>query len=157
MNSQLPLYAFFVHHKYDIPLHNIKYGYIDIPKKSLESPVVLKNGTLSRSKDQNVTQELYEKAVIAVHGDDDYYNCKTGGYYYDAWCNMALNKPAYLSYQYLDMDVYANVVSDVLCTAQTIELFKENNFKFLRKYDAYTCKGCEYLEACKPWLTVDGM
>lgn len=157
MNSQLPLYAFFINRLYDIPLHEIQYGYIDIPKKDFGVPTVLSNGTLSRSKEQNVSQELYEKAVIAIHGEDDpKYNCKPGGHYYDCWCNLALNKPAYLSIQYLDMDVYENVVDDLIKTAQCIDFYKENKLPFLRKYDSYSCKGCEYLEACKPWLTVKG-
>ncbi len=156
MNSQLPLYALFVHYKYDIPLHNIKYGYIDIPKMSLESPALLKNGTLSRAKSQNVTQDLYAKAVLAVHGDDPYYNCEPDGYYYDCWCNLAHNKAAYLSIQWLDMEVYANVIEDLIAAAQMVDTMVNNKMPFLRKYDAYTCKSCEYLEACKPWLTVKG-
>lgn len=157
MNSQLPLYAFFVHYKYDIPLHNIKYGYIDIPKQSFGTPVLLSNGTLSKSKSQNVSQELYEKAVIAIHGEDDpKYNCKPGGHYYDAWCAFANNKAAYLSMQWLDLEVYANVIDDLIATAKTIDTMVSNDLPFLRKYDAYSCKGCEYLTACKPWLTVGG-
>ena len=157
MNSQLPLYAFFVNVMYDVPLHNIKYGYIDIPKQDFGVPVVLSNGTLSRSKEQNVSQELYEKAVIAVHGEDDpKYNCKPGGHYYDCWCNLAFNKPAHLSVQYLDMDVYTNTIKDLLDAAKTIDYFKENQLSFLRKYDSYSCKGCDYLKSCKPWLTVEG-
>lgn len=157
MNSQLPLYAFFVNQLYNVPIHNIQYGYIDIPKKDFGNPTVLSNGTLSRSKEQNVSQELYEKAVIAIHGEDDpKYNCKPGGHYYDCWCNLALNKPAYLSMQYLDEDVYVNVIEDLLKTAKCIDYFKENKLPFLRKYDSYSCKGCEYLKSCKPWLTVNG-
>ena len=56
MNSQLPLYAMMVHYLYDIPLHNIQVGYIDIPKQEFGMPTVLSNGTLSRSKTQNVSQ-----------------------------------------------------------------------------------------------------
>lgn len=157
MNSQLPLYAFFVNHIYDIPLHNIQYGYIDIPKQDFGVPTVLSNGTLSRSKEQNVSQELYEKAVIAIHGEDDpKYNCRPGGHYYDCWCNLAFNKPAYLSLQYLDHDVYVNVVGDLINTARAIDCYKEKELPFLRKYDAYSCKGCDYLKSCKPWLTVEG-
>lgn len=156
MNSQLPLYAMFVHTLYDIPLHNIKYGYIDIPKKSFDMPTLLSNGTLSRSKSQNVSQEMYEKSVVAVHGEDAYYNCKPGGYYYDIWCNLALNKAAYLSIQYLDMEVYAGVTEDLINTAKMIDFMIANKMPFLKKYDAYSCKSCEYLTACKPWLTVDG-
>lgn len=157
MNSQLPLYAFMVNKIYDIPLHEIKYGYIDIPKKDFGTPVILSNGTLSRSKEQNVSQEMYEKAVTAIHGEDDpKYNCKPGGHYYDCWCNLALNKPAYLSMQYLDMDVYANVTEELMKTAKMIDFMKENKMPFLQKYDSYSCRNCDYLEACKPWLTVDG-
>lgn len=156
LNSQLPLYAFFVHHLYDIPLHNIKYGYIDIPKQSFESPVVLKNGTLSRSKSQNVSADLYQKAVVAIHGDDPYYNCEPGGYYYDVYCELLNNKAAYLSVQWLDGDVYMHVIDDLIKTAQVIDRMADINMPYLKKYDAYTCKGCEFLAACKPWLTVQG-
>ena len=156
MNSQLPLYAFLVHVNYDIPLHNIRYGYVDIPKKSFDKPTLLSNGTLSRAKNQNVSQEFYEQCVIAIHGDDDYYNCKEGGYYYDIWNNLALNKAAYLSVQYLDSEVYTGVLNDLLNAAKMIDFMIEHKMPFLKKYDSYSCKGCEYLNACKPWLTVNG-
>lgn len=155
MNSQLPLYAFLVHINYDIPLHNIRYGYIDIPKKAFDKPTLLSNGTLSRAKNQNVSQEFYEQCVIAVHGDDPYYNCKEGGYYHDIWNNLALNKAAYLSVQYLDSEVYEGVLNDLINAAKMIDFMIEHKMPFLRKYDSYSCKGCEYLNACKPWLTVE--
>ena len=157
INSQLPLYALLVHINYDIPLHNIKYGYIDIPKKAFDKPALLSNGTLSRAKSQNVSQEFYKQCVQAVHGDDNYYHCNPGGYYHDIYCNLALNKAAYLSVQYLDMEVYAGVINDLMNAAKMIDFMTENKMPFLRKYDSYTCKGCEYIEACKPWLTVEGM
>lgn len=156
MNSQLPLYALLVHINYDIPLHNVRYGYIDIPKKAFDKPTILSNGTLSRSKSQNVSQEFYEQCVIAIHGDDPYYHCKEGGYYYDIWNNLALNKAAYLSIQYLDTEVYCGVLNDLINAAKMIDFMVEHKMPFLKKYDAYSCKGCEYLNACKPWLTVEG-
>lgn len=155
MNSQLPLYALLVHINYDIPLQNIQYGYIDIPKQEFGQPTLLTNGTLSRSKSQNVSQELYEQAVIAIHGDDSYYNCKPGGYYYDCYCNLALNKPAYLSIQYLDFDTYENVIADIFDAADLIDYMTSHNLPFVKKYDAYSCKNCEYLRDCKKWLFVD--
>lgn len=156
MNSQLQLYALLVHINYDIPLHNIKVGYIDIPKKSFDKPIVLSNGTLSRAKSQNVLQEMYEKAVVAIHGDDDYYNCQPGGYYYDAWCNYAHNKVAYVNVQYLDIETYQGIVKDVLDAAVMIEHINKNKLPYLKKYDSYSCKNCEYLNTCKPWTTVGG-
>lgn len=156
MDSQLHLYATMVSILYNIPIHNIKVGYIDIPKKMFGKPTVLTNGTLSRAKNQNVSQELYEKAVEAIHENDPYYNCKPGGYYYDAWCNYAFNKCAYLTYQYLDLDATKNIVNDVLKAAEMIEYMTNNKMTFLKKYDSYTCKNCEYVNSCKPWTLVGG-
>ena len=156
MNSQLQLYALLVHINYDIPLHNIKIGYIDIPKQTLTKPIVLSNGTLSRAKSQNVSQELYEMAVTAIHGDDPYYHCKEGGYYHDIWCNLAFVKPAYLTMQYLDLDAFGGITNDVLLAAAMIEHMKEHNLPFLKKYDSYSCKSCEYVDSCKPWTIVGG-
>jgi len=156
INSQLPLYALMVHYIYGIPLHNIKYGYIDIPKKSFDTPTVLSNGTLSRSKAQNVSAEFYEKCVKAIHGEDDEkFNCKKDGYYYDAYCNLLLNKAAYLSTQYLDESAVKGITSDLFDAAAMIDYMIEHQMKFIKKYSAYTCKGCDYLPVCKPWLEVD--
>lgn len=152
LDSQLPLYAFMVHVLYDIPLHNIQYGYIDIPKEMSDMPVVLTNGTLSRSKSQNVTQDMYEKAVNTVHENDEYYNCKPGGYYYDCWCNLAHNKCAYLTKQWLDFDVVTHVTEQLFETARLIDIMIDNDLPMVQKFDAYSCQSCEYLDYCKPYL-----
>ena len=157
LNSQLPLYAFFVNQLYNIPVRNIKYGYIDIPKKMSDTPAILSNGTLSRAKSANITADFYKQAVIAVHGPDDpVYNCEPGGWYYEAYCAYTFNKPAYLSMQYCDETVYKNVMQDLFNCAKMIEIMKQEKLPFLRKYDAYSCKDCEYLKACKPWLYCGG-
>ena len=157
MNSQLQLYAMLVHLIYNIPLRNIQIGYIDIPKQDMHTPIVLSNGTLSRAKSQNISQKMYENAVKAVHGDnDEKYNCNPDGYYYDVWCYMALNKPAYFQTQYLDMSAYKGITGDLLDTAVFIEIMKERKYKFLCKYDSYSCKTCDFLDTCKPWLKVRG-
>lgn len=152
-NSQLYLYAMFVHLLYDIPLRNIKIGYIDIPKQMFEMPILLKNGTLSRSKSMNVSQEMYIAAVKAVHPDEYETMLAPGGYYYDIVNELALNKCAYLTCQYLDEVICTNVVDELIATAQMIELKKLNNIRFLRKFDSYSCKSCDYKKHCKPYLT----
>lgn len=156
MNSQLQIYALLVSSNYGIPLRNIQIGYIDIPKQEFGQPILLTNGTLSRAKSQNISQDLYQRAVVAIHGDDPYYNCEPGGYYYDAWCNFANNKCAYLNTRYLEIDAYEHIVKDVLDAAIMIDYMKKNKLTFLKKYDSYSCKDCEYLTACKPWTTVGG-
>ena len=155
MNSQLPLYAFFVNKMYGIPIHNIKVGYIDIPKVEFGRPIILSNGTLSRAKSQNCSKDIYKRAVYAVHGDDPVYNCEPGGYYYDIYCNLALKKSAYLNVQYLDEEAYNGILNDLFDAAKMIDFMSENKFVFLRKYDSYSCSSCEYVKACKPWLNIN--
>lgn len=154
MDSQLQLYALFVHLTYDIPLHNIEYGYIDIPKTEFGLPTILSNGLLSRSKSQNVSQEFYKQAVEAIHGNDPVYNCEPGGYYYDCYCNLALNQPAYMNIRYLDEDAYKGVLNDLFDTARMIEVIKKEGLPYLAKYDSYSCSGCEYVNSCKPWTVI---
>lgn len=156
MNSQLQLYAFLVHYLYDIPLHNIRIAYMDIPKQEFSMPNILKNGTLSRAKSQNVSQENYQQAVWTQHGDDPYYNCDEGGYYYETYCALAYNKPVYFNWRYVDMDVYEGIVTDLLEAARMIDIMKLEKLPFLKKYDSYSCANCEFITACKPWVTVEG-
>lgn len=156
MNNQLYMYAFMVHKEYDIPLHNIVVGYIDIPKQMFDKPTILSNGTLSRAKTQNVLPELYKAAVIAIHGDDEKYNCEPGGWYYDCYMALQLNDVAYLSTQYLDEEAYSYITDDVLKCGLLIDKMIREKTPFPRKHNAYSCKSCEYLDSCKPWLTVNG-
>lgn len=53
-NSQLYLYSYMVHILYDIPLHNIQVGYIDIPKQMFEVPAVLKTAHCQGQKVKTV-------------------------------------------------------------------------------------------------------
>lgn len=154
MNSQLPLYTLIISKLYGISPHNIRVGYIDILKADGGKPTLLSNGTFSRAKSQSCTQENYLRAIKAQYGDDSYYNCEPGGYYYDCYCALASNKAAYLNVQYIDLDAYKGITADLLDAAAMIDTMRDNHMKFIKKYDSYTCKGCEYLTKCKPWLTV---
>lgn len=155
MNSQLPVYMFLVNENRGIPINDIEVGYIDIPKQVFDKPSLLKNGLLSRSSSQNVDADVYKACVTAIHGDDEYYNCDPGGYYFDCYCSLKNNKPAYLSYQYLDRDAYEGILNDILDAANMVDFMTQNKMKFIKKYDVYSCKGCEYLKACKKWLEVN--
>ena len=58
--------------------------------------------------------------------------------------------------RYLEQDAYEGIVKDIIDAASMIDYMKDNKMPFLKKYDSYSCKDCEYLTACKPWLTVGG-
>lgn len=151
LNSQLYIYAYLVHITCGVPLRNIQVGYIDIPKQSFSKPTILTNGTLSRAKSQNTSGEIYAKCVLTIHGDDPYYNCDPGGYYYDIYHELLNNKSAYLQKQYLDTEIYEHVIKDMIDIAYTTEVL---NKIYIKKCDSYSCSKCEYLKHCKPWLYV---
>lgn len=156
LNSQLQLYALLVSKKYNIPLRNIIIGYIDIPKTEFGNPTLLSTGKLSRSKAQNVSQEMYIKAVKAVHPDECDEMLKPDGYYYNIVQELALKKAAYLSYQFLELDTVEYMRHDMIKIMKTIELCNSGELDYLSKLDAYTCRSCEFLKSCKPWLRVFG-
>lgn len=156
-NSQLQLYARLVTEEYDIDENDVMIGYIDIPKKAYDMPALLKNGTLSKAKSQNVSAQNYLIGIKAAHGENDpYYNANPGGYYYDIVQELSLNRPAYMSLRMLDIDVYRHILSDINETITLIELLdtKGENL-YPRMYSSYLCDSCEYKKQCKPWLTVD--
>lgn len=158
MNSQLYIYAFLVHKNFGTPLRNIKIGYIDIVRADFERPIVLTNGTLSRAKSQNTSQEMYIACVKALWPDEAEQMLAPGGYYYDIVQELANRKIAYLNSQWLDVDNYNGVLNDVLNVILDLtnkklsyNLGKDEHI-FNARYDAYTCKSCEFVESCKPWL-----
>ena len=154
INSQLYMYAMLVHISYGIPLKNIYVGYEDIPKIPFSEPVLLKNGTLSRAKSQNVSQEIYIEAVKAIHGEEAEEMLEPGGYYYDIVLELSFKKAAYLTYQYLNLEACPYILQDVIDIASSIDTHEKQNLPYLSRCDAYTCSKCDYLEVCKPWLVV---
>lgn len=152
LDSQLMLYALLVSVNCHIPLRNIKVGYISIPKAMFDNPTMLESGKLSRSKSQNVLPEAYRQAVEELHGNDPYYNCLPSGYYYDCYTSLALNKVAYMSLQYLDIDVFRGVIKETTESMRVISGLIAHDLPFSGKYDKYSCAKCEYLHQCKPWL-----
>lgn len=161
MNSQLQLYATLVNRRYGVPLRNIRVGYIDIVRSDFERPIVLNNGTLSRAKSQNVSQEMYIACVKALNPDTWEELLAPGGYYYDIVQELVNRKIAYMNVQWLDMDTYNGVMRDVMITLDEVydklnKIPTSDMSNFCARYDAYTCKSCEFLTACKPWLAVKG-
>lgn len=155
MNSQLYLYAMLVHEIYNIPLREIKIAYIDIPKQDFAMPILLTNGTLSRAKNQNTLQSMYITAIQALHPDNWQQQITEGGYYHDIVNELALNKAAYLQSQYLDMDAYNHIIPELFDVIRHIEIINKYNLRWLTRFDAYTCKSCEYMHSCKTWLNLN--
>lgn len=159
MNSQLYLYAYLVNSEFGVPIKNIRIGYIDIVRADFERPIVLSNGTLSRAKSQNTSQEMYIKCVKALYPDEADKMLAPGGYYYDIVQELANRKIAYVNVQWLDFLTYKGIILDLegVCNdvGQKLEIFNKEgkSMIFNARYDAYTCKSCEFVETCKPWIT----
>lgn len=159
MNSQLQIYAELINLKFGVPFHNIRIGYIDIVRADFERPIVLQNGTLSRAKSQNVSQEVYVECVKALNPDTYEQLLSPGGYYYDIVQELANKKIAYDTVHWVDIDTHDGIMTDVRAVIKELDE-KLNTCQhyehFNARFDAYTCKGCEFLRACKPWTTVEG-
>ena len=154
MDSQLYVYAYLVHKIYKIPLKNIRVGYIDICKKQYDFPKVLSNGRLSVDKSQFVLPEVYKAKVFQLHGNDLKYNCEPGGYYYECYMNLHDNRQAIDNIQQLNIEAMKGIVDDVMCTAKLIDFMTQNHVIFPKKFDSYSCKNCDFLSHCKPWLNI---
>lgn len=156
MNSQLYAYALMVHCEFGTPLRNIQIAYIDIPKTEFAMPKLLQNGTLSRSKEQNVSQALYLEAIKICHPDDWKSMTEPGGYYYDILNELSLKKAAYLQKQWLDTDIYQNIIGQLVLTMYVMdELNSKDDSYYVGKFDARECKDCAFVNVCKPYLYIN--
>lgn len=154
MDSQLYIYAYLVHKTYNIPLRNIKIGYIDICKKQFGPPKYLQNARLSVDKTQFVLPKVYKEAVLKLHGEDPKYNCEPGGYYYECYMSLQSNRQARENIQQLDIEAMKGIVTDFMEAASLVDKLTENHGPFVKKFDSYSCKNCDYLSHCKPWLNI---
>lgn len=160
-NSQLYIYALLAGHEFNVSPATFRIAYVSIPKASSGTPRVLKNGTLSLDKSQNVTAEDYLEAIIALHGPN-HPLFSADGYYYNILQTLSLNRTAYTLIQDLDATVYQEVTQSVFAFMGFIDLIQTtavnegNEDKFYpRKFSAFQCKSCPYLKQCKPWITAN--
>lgn len=123
----------------DLDITNLKIGYISLPKFYPIEPSVLKNGTLSKAKDQPTTYDIYV-AKIKELGQDE------------------ANYTEFLEYLKTKRDVEVETINvDKTQIAKIIESFNDyramiefsnTNNIYAEKYTSY-CKMCDYFDHCK--------
>lgn len=136
LDEQLKIYAYLMNKTFWIDYDKINVGYISIPKKQIDYPQILKNGTLSKSKSQQTTYELYVELID----------------------KLKLNKNDYLDIlEYLhDIQYIKTIISkvdeeQVLKTILNLEntIYNMDNSKLMYCNNSAKCKNCDYIKECK--------
>lgn len=134
LDEQLKIYAYLLSRTKWIDIEKIKVGYISIPKAELQSPIVLRNGTLSKNKSQYTTKELYLQAIKDL-------NLKVEDYE-----DILNSLPTYIK-------VISSLVSkeDVDKVIKNLHEIRKASVErpILEHFNSFKCKSCEYLKECK--------
>lgn len=135
LDEQMYIYAVLLAVKLNIPLEQIDIGYINIPKKEMDNPRVLKNGTLSKDKAQNVTYEKYVEKIKEL-------NLNIADYE-DFLSEIHGRTLLTIEHQPINIDmVYRimNNIDNVICDMKKGYVLEKCSFQ---------CKKCDYIQYCK--------
>lgn len=135
LDEQLNLYALLFSRKEHIPLDKIQIGYISIPKKGIDYPSILKNGSLSKASSQSTTYELYLDKIRELGLNiEDYEEILNG----------------------LKTSMFVKVVRGDVCletlkaSLTTIDYVKSEFKKgYVLEKCSFMCERCEYVKYCK--------
>lgn len=134
LDEQLSIYAHLYSCNKIIDLDKIKIGYISIPKSEIKPPQTLRNGTLSKSKSQVTTKELFLNKIKELNLNiNDYREVIDNLPEYIHIINSSVNK-----------DQCDKIIKNVLKVKEDIE-----TSKILECYIGFKCKHCDYLKECK--------
>lgn len=135
LDEQMYIYAVLLAVQLNIPLENIDIGYINIPKKEMDNPRVLKSGALSKDKAQNVTYEKYVEKIheLGLNLSD----------YEDFLSEIHGRKLLTIEYQPINVDMVYRIMNNIDL------VIKDMSKGYVLEKCSFMCKRCEYLPYCK--------
>lgn len=135
LDEQMYIYAVLYAAEKGLSLEDIDIGYINIPKKEMDSPRVLKSGQLSKDKAQNVSHETFLAKIheLGLNEED----------YADVLSELVGRKLISIHTSSINMDMCIRIMENI-----------DNTIKDMRKgyvleKCTFQCKHCEYLPYCK--------
>lgn len=135
LDEQMYIYAVLLAVKLDVPLEQIDIGYINIPKKEMDNPRVLKNGALSKDKAQNVT---YDKYVDKIHElglkIEDYQD------FLDEISGRTLLT---IEHQPINIDMVYRIMNNIDLVIRDMQK------GYVIEKCSFQCKKCDYIQYCK--------
>lgn len=135
IDEQMYIYAFGYAKTQGVPLENIQIGYINIPKKELDKPRVLKNGSLSKDKSQCVSYETYLQAIHDNNLNEEDYQ--------DILTELKDKNFIEITISSINYDRMCAIMSNI------DNIIKDMQKGYILEKHSYMCKNCEFLEKCK--------
>ena len=135
LDEQLILYALLFSRKEKIPIDKIDIGYINIPKKGIDYPAILKNGSLSKASAQSTTYELYLEKIRELDLNIEDYQDRLDVLKTDTFVKTVRS------------DVSIDSLKTILMTIDNVK--KDMNKGYILEKNTFMCEKCEYLKYCK--------
>lgn len=135
LDEQMYIYAVLLASQLNIPLEIIEIGYINIPKKEMDNPRVLKSGALSKDKAQNVT---YDKYVEKIHE----LNLNIADYE-DFLSEIHGRTLLSIEHQPINIDMVYRIMNNIDL------VIKDMQKGYVLEKCSFQCKKCDYIQYCK--------
>lgn len=135
LDEQMYIYAVLLAVKLNIPLEQIDIGYINIPKKEMDNPRVLKSGALSKDKAQNVTYDKYVEKIneLGLKIED----------YEDFLSEIQGKKLISIQPQPINIDMALRIMNNI------DNVVKDMQKGYVLEKCSFQCKKCDYIQYCK--------
>lgn len=136
LDEQLYIYSLLYSKQFNIPIDNISVGYISIPKTQLDKPRLLKNGKLSKDKNQNTTYNKYIEAIKELNQDINDYQDILEQLSGKTLLNISIT-------EHINLDMLERIVINI------DNIFKDMQKGYTIEKCSFMCKNCDYLQYCK--------
>lgn len=135
LDEQMYIYAVLLAQDLNIPLEIIDIGYINIPKKEMDNPRILKSGQLSKDKAQNVTYEKYVETIKELNLNMDDYE--------DFLSEISDRRLLSIETQPINIDMVYRIMNNI------DNVIKDMQKGYVLEKCSFMCKRCEYIQYCK--------
>jgi CRISPR/Cas system-associated exonuclease Cas4 (RecB family) len=129
------IYAVLFALKEAVSLERIDIGYINIPKKEMDNPRILKSGQLSKDKAQNVTYDKYVETINEL-------NLNIADYE-DFLDEIKGRKLVSIQPQPINVDMAFRIMENI------DNVVKDMNKGYVLEKCSFMCKKCPYIDYCK--------
>lgn len=135
LDEQMYIYAVLLALELGISLEQIDIGYINIPKKEMDNPRVLKSGQLSKDKAQNVTYEKYVDTIneLGLNMAD----------YEDFLAEIKGRKLISIEPQPINVDMAYRIMENV------DNVVRDMQKGYVLEKCSFMCKRCDCIQYCK--------
>lgn len=135
LDEQMYIYAVLLALELGLSLEQIDIGYINIPKKEMDNPRVLKSGQLSKDKAQNVTYEKYVETIneLGLNMAD----------YEDFLAEIKGRKLISIEPQPINVDMAYRIMENV------DNVVRDMQKGYVLEKCSFMCKRCDCIQYCK--------